>query len=316
MNQPPLFNAQFFEDDGTPLVGGLLYTYTSGTVTPLTTYQDQAGAVPNTNPVVLDAAGRCDLWLSGTAEYTLLLKRADETTVKSWDDVAGTATAGSAVTSVNTQTGAVVLTADDIAFTTATATTWFVGTDVTAALDSIIDRTDAMPASGVSVLDAGGLLTATNVEAALAELATSIASVSGGAYGLPTQTGNSGKFLTTNGTDESWATVALSAFTAAIASGDLTVSVPTGVQTYGARTCTATGGTAPYTYFWVLTDYGTATVYGRVYPTGNPTSATAAFAGNFDDKVVTSVATCFVTDATGRVTTAAVGINATHAAAP
>lgn len=47
-----------------------------------------------------------------------------------------------------------------------------------------------------------GNLVATTVQAALDELQTSIDGIS--SYSLPTQTGNSGKFLTTNGSAESW----------------------------------------------------------------------------------------------------------------
>jgi hypothetical protein len=192
-NLPPLFNAQFFDDDGTPLAGGKLYTYATGTTTNQTTYQDQAGATPNANPIVLDSRGECRLWLSGVLEYTFVLKRADGSTVRSWDDV-GSATG--AVTSINGLTGAAVLAADDIGFSTGTSTTWFSGADVGAALDSVITRANAIPANTVTITDAGNYFTGNQVEAALQEL---------GAAQIPSQTGNSGKQLTTNGTALSWA---------------------------------------------------------------------------------------------------------------
>lgn len=213
--QAPVFNAQFIDDDGTPLAGGFLSTYASGTTTPLATYEDQAGLATNTNPIVLDAAGRCNLWL-GTSEYTFELLRSDLTLVKTWDDVAASSVAGLGVTSVNGLTGVVALTADDIPFTTTTATSWFSGADVTAALDAVIARADAVAASGVSVSDAGGLLTATNVESALAELAA------GTVAAVPSQTGNNGKFLTTNGLNTSWAVAGAGTSTQA-ATGTLTM---------------------------------------------------------------------------------------------
>ncbi len=217
MNSPPLFNAQFIDDDGQPLAAGLLYTYVTGTTTPLTTYQDQAGTTPNTNPIVLDAAGRCDLWLSTTDEYTLTLKRADLTLVKTWDDVSGSAAGTSGVTSVNGETGVVVLTADEIDFSTGTSTTWGPsGTvDIADALDTIIERVDnGITASAIPIVDAGGLIASTNVESALQELA-------GGSFALPTQTGNSGKFLGTNGTTPSWSAPPASGITIADAGGYL-----------------------------------------------------------------------------------------------
>jgi len=50
--------AQFFDDDGVPLVGGLLYSYDAGTTTLRTTYTTSTGAIANTNPIVLNAGGR------------------------------------------------------------------------------------------------------------------------------------------------------------------------------------------------------------------------------------------------------------------
>jgi hypothetical protein len=144
MNLAPFFNAQFFEDDGTPLVGGQLWTYEAGTVTPATTYEDQAGDATNENPITLDAAGRCDLWLDPEVEYDLLLLRADDSTVASWESVSGVAAVSEVVASINGETGEVELTADDIEFTTATTTDWFSGADVTAALDAIIEQVDAV----------------------------------------------------------------------------------------------------------------------------------------------------------------------------
>jgi hypothetical protein len=55
---------QFFDDNGIPLVAGKLYTYASGTTTPLATYTTSAGTVANTNPIILNAGGRTpnEIW--------------------------------------------------------------------------------------------------------------------------------------------------------------------------------------------------------------------------------------------------------------
>lgn len=66
LSPTPVFKA--FSNDGTPLVGGLLYSYAAGTSTPLVTYKDSA-ATPNTNPVILNARGECALWLDPTLSY-------------------------------------------------------------------------------------------------------------------------------------------------------------------------------------------------------------------------------------------------------
>ena len=61
----PNAQQQFFDNNGAPLAGGSVAFYTVGTTTPRATYQDQALTVPNSNPVVLDSAGRATIWGSG-----------------------------------------------------------------------------------------------------------------------------------------------------------------------------------------------------------------------------------------------------------
>jgi hypothetical protein len=56
---------QFFANNGAPLAGGYLYTAAAGAPSvPKATYADAAGTA-NSNPVLLDSAGRCSLWLDG-----------------------------------------------------------------------------------------------------------------------------------------------------------------------------------------------------------------------------------------------------------
>lgn len=77
---------QYFDDDGAPLAGGELYTYTAGTSTPKETYTDEDAATPNTNPVVLDAAGRALIYI-GAGAYKFVLKDADGNTIDTIDDI-------------------------------------------------------------------------------------------------------------------------------------------------------------------------------------------------------------------------------------
>ena len=57
---------------GLPLSGGMLYTYVAGTSTPKATYTDSTGVTPNANPVILDSAGRADVWLAlGAYKFVL-----------------------------------------------------------------------------------------------------------------------------------------------------------------------------------------------------------------------------------------------------
>jgi hypothetical protein len=80
---------QFFDSNGAPLTGGLLYTYASGTSTPATTYTTRAGTTNNTNPIVLDAAGRtpAEIWLDGGVLYKFVLKSSTYVQIGSYDSI-------------------------------------------------------------------------------------------------------------------------------------------------------------------------------------------------------------------------------------
>jgi hypothetical protein len=67
---------QFSNALGLPMSGGTLTSYLAGTTTPATTYQDQALATANTNPISLDSRGECMLWLDSTKTYKFVLKNA------------------------------------------------------------------------------------------------------------------------------------------------------------------------------------------------------------------------------------------------
>ena len=81
--------AQFFDANGAPLTGGLLYSYASGTTTPVTTYTSRAGTANNTNPIVLDAAGRtpAEIWLDGGVLYKFVLKTSTYVQIGSYDSI-------------------------------------------------------------------------------------------------------------------------------------------------------------------------------------------------------------------------------------
>jgi hypothetical protein len=81
--------AQFFDRNGAPLAGGLLYTYNAGTTTPVSTYTSRSGAAFNTNPIVLDAAGRtpAEIWLEGGVLYKFVLKDSTFVQIGSYDNI-------------------------------------------------------------------------------------------------------------------------------------------------------------------------------------------------------------------------------------
>lgn len=196
MRQPAVFNVQFFRPavDGVAQVAASCQLSTHPAGTPgsnLATYTDEAGGTPNTNPIVLDADGRCALWLDPAQEY--LLRLLDTVAngsglLEEFDDVVAAAPATGVVTSVNGETGAVTLDPADIAYS-GPALAWLTASDVQEALDQIAGRANAVPASSVSVADVGGIFTGTNVEDVLEEIGEGV---------LPDPTGHEGKGLRVN----------------------------------------------------------------------------------------------------------------------
>ena len=85
--------AQFFTNTGAVLTGGKLYTYAAGTTTPAATYTSAAGATFNTNPIVLDAAGRVpgsgEIWLGEGVQYKFVLKDSNDVLIGTYDNVTG-----------------------------------------------------------------------------------------------------------------------------------------------------------------------------------------------------------------------------------
>lgn len=85
LSPSPKFKA-FVAGTSTPLAGGKLYTYLAGTTTPQATAKDQVGTA-NTNPIILDANGECDIWL-GAISYKYVLKDSLDVTQWTVDNVA------------------------------------------------------------------------------------------------------------------------------------------------------------------------------------------------------------------------------------
>ncbi len=85
--------AQFFTNNGVPLTGGKIYTYSAGTTTPATTYTTSQGNVQWTNPIVLNAAGRVpsggEIWLTDGLNYKFVLKDANDVTIATYDNISG-----------------------------------------------------------------------------------------------------------------------------------------------------------------------------------------------------------------------------------
>ena len=91
----PTPKLQFFDLNGAPLSGGLLYTYAAGTTTPLTTYTDSTGVSANTNPIVLDSRGEANVWL-GAAIYKFALYTSVGVLIWTVDNINGSTFASNA----------------------------------------------------------------------------------------------------------------------------------------------------------------------------------------------------------------------------
>lgn len=80
---------QIFDNEGSPLLNGYLKFTVSGTNdTDKDTYSDSAETIPNTNPVLLDSAGRVpDVF--GTGSYRVTLFSADDVQIAQFDPVGG-----------------------------------------------------------------------------------------------------------------------------------------------------------------------------------------------------------------------------------
>lgn len=83
---------QFFDNNGKPLSGGLLYSYAAGTSSPSPTYTSNSGATAHPNPIVLDAAGRVptgEIWLPIGTSYKFVLKTSNAVLLATWDNIDG-----------------------------------------------------------------------------------------------------------------------------------------------------------------------------------------------------------------------------------
>jgi len=85
--------AQFFDNNGNPLIAGKLFTYNAGTTTPAVTYTTNSANVARTNPIILDSAGRVSegglIWITSAA-YKFVLKTSTDVLIATWDNVVAT----------------------------------------------------------------------------------------------------------------------------------------------------------------------------------------------------------------------------------
>lgn len=87
----PVFNDAQITTGGLPLSGGKLYTYIAGTTTPQATYTTSAGTTAQDNPIILNGRGEVanPVWLIQGSTYKIVLKDADDSTIRTIDNVQG-----------------------------------------------------------------------------------------------------------------------------------------------------------------------------------------------------------------------------------
>lgn len=75
---------RFFDNNGAPLFLGKLTTFIAGSTTPQATYVDSTQTTQNTNPIILNFRGECQLWLDPTKAYKFLLQDSQGNTIPGW----------------------------------------------------------------------------------------------------------------------------------------------------------------------------------------------------------------------------------------
>lgn len=88
----PWPRAKFFvPNTNYPLAGGKVFTYVAGTSTPLGTFTDSSGTVPNANPVILDANGEAAIYLGPNLAYKINLTDASNVQIQGYpvDNILG-----------------------------------------------------------------------------------------------------------------------------------------------------------------------------------------------------------------------------------
>ncbi len=83
----------FVNSSGGPCSGCQLFSYVAGTTTPLPTFTSSTGLVSNTNPVILDATGGAQIWVSA-ASYKFQLQDASGNPIWTVDNVPGSISSG------------------------------------------------------------------------------------------------------------------------------------------------------------------------------------------------------------------------------
>jgi hypothetical protein len=83
---------QFFDNNGNPLAGGKIFTYSAGTTTNQATYTSATGAIAHSNPIILDGAGRVpsgEIWLTDGLQYKFVITDSNNVLIGTYDNIVG-----------------------------------------------------------------------------------------------------------------------------------------------------------------------------------------------------------------------------------
>jgi len=102
---------QFFDNNGIPNAGVLIYTYQAGSSTLLTTYTTVNGNIANTNPIVLDAYGRTpsEIWMQTGFSYKFIIQTSAAVTLQTLDNLYPILQSAPVVTPSSVPTGCILL---------------------------------------------------------------------------------------------------------------------------------------------------------------------------------------------------------------
>jgi Pectate lyase superfamily protein/Chaperone of endosialidase len=83
--------SQFFDNNGIPLAGGKIQSYSAGTTTPAATYTSSSGLIAHSNPIILDSAGRVpsEIWLTTGSTYKFVLSDSSNVVIGTYDNIPG-----------------------------------------------------------------------------------------------------------------------------------------------------------------------------------------------------------------------------------
>lgn len=94
--------APILDADGSPVAGGYVIFYVSGTTTLATVYADSAGTIPLENPLPLNAAGRAaQVFITASDEVAAVIRSATGATIRTIDPCPRAVITGSAASAVS-----------------------------------------------------------------------------------------------------------------------------------------------------------------------------------------------------------------------